>query len=322
VKKSLSTLLVIAGMLFATNSYSQWQPSWNLGIGIGGVKGSNEAIVQSFNLQFGLYGLWLNGLAPHLSLEAGIGSAKNSSPDQGHYSENSTNLIPFDLCLRYAPFEGPDWQPYIYAGLGMISYSVKSAPPNAASDAKLSGIAAYLPFGIGIYHVLDDHFAVDVQAGESPSFTDNLNPVHDNRNDAFWGFKIGITYSFNASPPDEFDLGERGSVRILTKVSFDATTAHLNKESDAQLSKVFAALDNHPDYDVEFRAYTDDSGDFNTNMALTHDRAESVKVWFVSRGIFASRISTEGYGPHNPLVQNDTPEHKKQNYRIEIVRMK
>ncbi|MFI5263313.1 MAG: OmpA family protein, partial [Candidatus Kapaibacterium sp.] len=251
-----------------------------------------------------------------------IGSTKNSSPNQGHYSENSTNIIPIDLCIRYAPFEGPEWQPYVFAGVGIVSYHVTSSPPNAAADAKLIGVAAYIPFGIGIYHELDDHFAVDLQAGENPSFTDNLNPVHDNRNDGFWGFKIGITYSFGGSRPDEFDLGSRGTTRILTSVSFDGATAHLNKESDAQLSKVFAALDNHPGYEVEFRSYTDDSGDFNTNMELTHDRAESLKVWFVSRGISATRISTEGYGPHNPLVQNDTPEHRNQNCRIEVVRMK
>jgi len=314
--------LISAGMLLADVSYSQWEPLWNLGISIGGVKGTNEALTQSLNPQFGVYGLWLNGLAPHFSLEGAIGSAKNSSLEQGHYSENSTNLLPFSLCVRYAPFEGPEWQPYVYLGLGAVSYSVRSAPPNAAADAKLSGLAAFIPFGFGIYHVLDDHFAIDFQAGESPSFSDNLNPVHDSRNDGFWGFKFGISYSFGGSQPDAFDLGPRGATHILTDVSFDGSTAHLNKESDAQLSKVFAALDIHPEYDVEFRSYTDDSGDFNTNMALTHDRAESIKVWLVSRGISATRISTEGYGPHNPIVQNDTPEHRNQNCRIEVVRMK
>jgi OOP family OmpA-OmpF porin len=82
------------------------------------------------------------------------------------------------------------------------------------------------------------------------------------------------------------------------------------------------ALNNHDDVEVEFRSYTDNSGDFNTNMALTQYRAESVKVWFVSRGISASRISTLGYGPHNPIVPNDSPENMQKNIRIEIVRMK
>ncbi|MFI5265096.1 MAG: hypothetical protein ACHQM6_11315, partial [Candidatus Kapaibacterium sp.] len=177
MKRTLSKLLVIAGIFLADVSYSQWQQSWNLGIGIGGVKGSNEALVQSLNPQFGVYGLWLNGLAPHLSLEAWIGSTKNSSPNQGHYSENSTSLIPLSLCIRYAPFEGPEWQPYVYLGFGGVSYKVNSVPPNAAADAKLSGIAAFIPFGFGIYHILDDRFGVDLQAGEDPSFSDNLNPV-------------------------------------------------------------------------------------------------------------------------------------------------
>jgi outer membrane protein OmpA-like peptidoglycan-associated protein len=82
-----------------------------------------------------------------------------------------------------------------------------------------------------------------------------------------------------------------------------------------------SSLDNHPEIDIEIRVYSDDSGDFNTNMALTQERAESVKVWLVSRGVPATRISTQGYGPHNPLVPNTSAQNMETNRRVEIVRM-
>ncbi len=317
--------MLFAGIFFAKNSYSQWQPSWNVGIGLGAIRGINEALAQSINPQFTINGLWRNGLAPHLSLEGGIGFGKISSPNQGGYSEYSTNLIPIDLRIRYAPLEEIRWQPYLYAGIGLLSYSVTSAPPNASPDAKLSGTTEFLPLGIGLYHPLDKNFAVDCQVGVNPSLSDDLNPVHDNRNDAYWSFRIGIMYTFGNNQPqsaDEFDFGSRGTSQVFGNIAFDSGTSRLRPESDPLLVPVLNSLTNHPEIEIQVRAYTDNSGDFNAAMELTQDRAESIKIWLVSRGVSASRISTQGYGPHNPLMPNDTPEHRLMNHRIEIVRMK
>lgn len=326
IKLSCFFFLVIA--FFSNHSYAQPDPSWNIGVGIGGIIGVNEAVHQSLNPQLHIYGLWLNGIAPHCSFEFGIGLTTIASSQQGGFSEYSTNLIPIDLRIRYAPLSSTEWQPYVYAGIGLLPYLVTSSPPNKSSDSKPSGTSVYLPLGIGIYHPFDKKWAVEASIGENPSFTDDLNPVHDDRNDAFWGFKIGVTYSFaeeNSQPQinsDEFDFGTRGTKQIFGSIAFDSAKARLRPESDPLLVPVLNALVNHPEIEIQIRAYTDDLGDFNTAMALTQDRAESIKVWLVSRGVSASRISTQGYGPHDPLVPNDSPENRLRNHRIEIVRMK
>ena len=311
-------------IFFAADSYAQGDQVWSIGAGIGASIGVNEAIHQAINPQFNLSLLWLNGIAPHWSVEANVGFGKISSVNQGGYSEYSTYISPYDIRVRYAPLERNDWQPFIYAGVGLLSYNVTSRSIQASRDAKLISTTAFLPLGIGLYHPLDKNWAVEGSIGENPSFSDDLNPVHDNRNDAFWGFKIEISYRFGEKNivSDEFDLGPRGTSQILTGVSFDSAGAKLQLQSEKILSQVLEALNNHADIEVEFRSYLDDSYDFITSMGLTHDRAEALKVWFVSRGISASRISTQGYGPHNPLVQNTTPENMEKNRRIEIVRMK
>ncbi len=324
-------LFLFAGSFLAKDSYSQWQPSWSVGAGLGLGKGINEALSQSFEPEYYVQGLWQNGIAPHLSLEFSISSTINSSPHQGGYSEYSTNLIPIGIRVRYVPLDEGEWQPYIFAGLGLVSYSVTSKSPQSSPDANLKSLTEFIPLGLGIYHPLPgSHLAADFSIAANPSFSDDLNPVRDNRNDAFWGIRIGISYTFGGgsaggSEPlyaDNLDLGVRGTTKILDSVRFDDASVHLKKESEAELDKILSTLEDHPEIEVEFRTYTDDSGDFNSNMSLTHDRAETLKVWFVSRGISASRISTQGYGPHNPLVPNDTPEHRKKNCRVEIVRMK
>jgi len=303
------------------NSYAQFESSWNLGADIGGSQGISATNIPSMSSQVRVYSLWENGIAAHWSLEMGIGFASIISTNQGGYSQYTANIIPIDARLRFAPLESEDWKPYLYGGVGIIHFSLNSTP---ASNQ--SGTAFYFPAGIGLRHQLSRQLAIEASGGLNPTLTDVLNPIPDKGKDAYWGFSIGITFTLGAKPKslsdDEFDLGERGEVHILFGVVFDSATATLKKESDTILTKILNTLDNHTDILVDFRDYTDNSGDFNTNMALTQDRAESVKVWFVSRGIAASRISTVGYGPHNPLVQNTTPENREKNRRLEIVRMK
>lgn len=328
MRKKLVPLFFFAIFFFAKNSYAQWEQIWSFGAGIGGVAGVNESIHQAINPQFNFSLLWLNGIARHWSLEANFGFGKISSPNQGGYSEYSTYIAPYDFRVRYSPLENSEWQPYIYAGIGALSYNVSSPPPNASPDAKLNSTTAYLPIGLGLYHPLDKNLAVEASISDNPSFSDDLNPVHDNRNDAFWGFRIGISYSFggrsaeNQETEAEFDFGSRGTSQVFGSIAFDSAKARLRQESDRLLMPVLNSLTNHPEIEIQIRAYTDNSGDFDSAMALTQDRAESIKVWLVSRGISASRVSTQGYGPHDPMVPNDSPENMLRNHRIEIVRMK
>jgi OOP family OmpA-OmpF porin len=47
-------------------------------------------------------------------------------------------------------------------------------------------------------------------------------------------------------------------------------------------------------------------------------RAESVKAYFVSKGVDAARLSTRGAGPDEPLVRENTPIARQKNRRIEF----
>ena len=326
MRKQLTRFLFFATMILAADSYAQEDQVWCLGASIGGVAGVNESINQSINPQFGFSLEWLNAITQHWSLEANVGFGKLSSPNQGGYSEYSTAISTYDLRIRFSPLDGA-WQPFIYAGIGALSYNVSSTAPNASPDAKLNGTTGFLPVGIGLYHPINSKWAIEASIGENPSFSDDPNPVRDDRNDAFWGFKIGISYAFGdglkqSKTSDEFDLGPRGTSQILTTVTFDSASSRIRPESEKTMSQILRSLNNNEDFEIEFRSYYDNSLDFNASMALTHDRAETLKVWLVSRGISALRISTVGYGPHNPLVQNISPENMQKNRRVEIVRMK
>lgn len=54
------------------------------------------------------------------------------------------------------------------------------------------------------------------------------------------------------------------------------------------------------------------------NIKLSHQRAESVKQYFVMNGISPDRIVTVGRGSSNPVVENDTEEHRAMNRRTDV----
>lgn len=54
------------------------------------------------------------------------------------------------------------------------------------------------------------------------------------------------------------------------------------------------------------------------NKKLSVQRAEAVKNYFIMNGISADRIVTVGNGSSNPVVENDTEEHRAMNRRTDV----
>jgi outer membrane protein OmpA-like peptidoglycan-associated protein len=54
------------------------------------------------------------------------------------------------------------------------------------------------------------------------------------------------------------------------------------------------------------------------NIMLSKQRAETVKQYFIANGISADRIIVIGNGSSNPMVDNDTDEHRAMNRRTDV----
>ncbi len=85
---------------------------------------------------------------------------------------------------------------------------------------------------------------------------------------------------------------------------------------------MIAILKQYPDTRIIIEGHTDSEGDGATNLQLSKQRAETLRSYFVEKGIKADRIITEGYGESRPVETNDTAEGRKQNRRVEIHFMK
>jgi outer membrane protein OmpA-like peptidoglycan-associated protein len=70
--------------------------------------------------------------------------------------------------------------------------------------------------------------------------------------------------------------------------------------------------------EIELGAHTDNIGGYSTNLALSNDRARSVREYILSKGIEPNRVVSKGYGEVKPIASNKTPAGRQQNRRVEF----
>ena len=103
---------------------------------------------------------------------------------------------------------------------------------------------------------------------------------------------------------------------------FETGSATLTGASKTQLALLADILKAYPNVSVSVRGHTDNTGDPVANKKLSADRAAAVKDTLVAQGIGATQITSEGYGPEQPIASNDTEEGRARNRRVELVVLK
>ncbi|MEO8772244.1 MAG: OmpA family protein [Ferruginibacter sp.] len=110
---------------------------------------------------------------------------------------------------------------------------------------------------------------------------------------------------------------EEGQI-VDIKLLYDFGKSYVRSESFTELNKVMQVLKTNPTMEIELSAHTDNIGSYSKNLALSIDRAKSVKEYLLSKGIAANRITSKGYGETKPIASNKTPEGRQQNRRVEF----
>lgn len=104
----------------------------------------------------------------------------------------------------------------------------------------------------------------------------------------------------------------------LEPITFEVSSANLTTEGRTVLDQAVAFFTENEDVSVEIGGHTDSDGSDATNLTLSQARAETVQAYLVENGIDAGRMTAVGYGEVNPIADNDTPENKAVNRRIEF----
>ncbi len=107
----------------------------------------------------------------------------------------------------------------------------------------------------------------------------------------------------------------------LTGVTFETSSSVIRPSSYDKLDEVAEALRANPDVRVEISGHTDNVGSDEGNLTLSQARAESVRRYFIEKGVAADRMEAKGYGETKPVATNDTAEGRAENRRVEMSRL-
>lgn len=105
---------------------------------------------------------------------------------------------------------------------------------------------------------------------------------------------------------------------VLQNMYFATAKTTILASSEPGLEMLYDLLKENPKLVIRIIGHTDDVGSVAANIKLSQGRANSVKQAMVKRGISSSRIQTQGKGESDPVVANDSDEHRQMNRRVEI----
>ena len=108
-------------------------------------------------------------------------------------------------------------------------------------------------------------------------------------------------------------------IQILQQIQFANARADILPVSFKILDEVVKLLKANLDIKhVDIEGHTDNRGAVKLNEKLSNDRANSVMKYLVSHGVGEDRLSAAGYGPQRPVADNETPDGRQKNRRVEF----
>jgi outer membrane protein OmpA-like peptidoglycan-associated protein len=111
----------------------------------------------------------------------------------------------------------------------------------------------------------------------------------------------------------------RGLIVSMPDVLFDTGKSQLKPAARERLARVGGILLAYPDIKVEIDGYTDSTGGQEFNQKLSMQRAGSVESYLAQQGVAGTSMTTQGFGPSDPIASNDTAAGRQQNRRVELV---
>src|SRR5690606_33177216 len=118
--------------------------------------------------------------------------------------------------------------------------------------------------------------------------------------------------------PDEVPKEVKKFTGVIKGINFKVNSADLTRASFRTLDRALKIFQEYPDLRVEIAGHTDDTGSAEYNRDLSQRRAETVKDYFVSKGIAEERLIARGYGPDKPIDPRKTKAARAKNRRVEF----
>jgi outer membrane protein OmpA-like peptidoglycan-associated protein len=135
-----------------------------------------------------------------------------------------------------------------------------------------------------------------------------------------WKEKIArINNSFSREEGNAL-LDGRNIIIRLYGLTFPINKSEIRPQYFGLLTKLINAFAEFPDCTVIIEGHTDSQGTNAYNLELSDERAKAVKSYILANtDIPPDRIEAIGYGESVPVANNETPEGRAKNRRIDVV---
>lgn len=110
-----------------------------------------------------------------------------------------------------------------------------------------------------------------------------------------------------------------GDTYQLRNINYATASADLKSESEIVIEEFAEFLKANPTLEVQIQGHTDNVGNAQSNLALSSNRAYTVKGLLEEKGIAGSRIKAVGFGSTKPIADNSTEAGRAKNRRTEFV---
>jgi outer membrane protein OmpA-like peptidoglycan-associated protein len=105
----------------------------------------------------------------------------------------------------------------------------------------------------------------------------------------------------------------------ILDIHFKLNSAVIEQGSRETVRRFVEAVNRTSFSTIVIKGYTDSTGSYEKNIALSQKRAEAVKELMIQYGIDSDSIKAVGKGPLSPIAPNETEEGRALNRRIEII---
>lgn len=128
----------------------------------------------------------------------------------------------------------------------------------------------------------------------------------------------------NGCPYEEVKVGVRDTNlnNLSKRILFDTSKHSFKQETYPILLEIIQIMKQHPEAQFKLEGHTDSTGASDMNFRLSQSRVNAVRDYLVENGIPSSSLVTEAFGETKPTASNETREGRKQNRRVEVVRIK
>ncbi len=118
-------------------------------------------------------------------------------------------------------------------------------------------------------------------------------------------------------PKAQYDVTKKMIV-IFDKIFFDTAKATIKPMSFGLLDQVAQLMKGQSDLKFRVEGHTDAQGKADMNLKLSDERAASVRLYLIKKGISPERLLSVGYGPAQPIADNKTQRGREANRRVEF----